>query len=43
MPTLELAGNTIIIASDMVNILLKTQLLQKHLIVNFAMMKSKRF
>ena len=44
MPTLELAGNTIRInaTSHLVDILLRRQLLQKHLIVTFVMLKSKR-
>ena len=45
MFTLELAGNTerMNVASPMVDILLRKTLLQKHLILNLAMMKSKRF
>ena len=45
MLTIEPAGNTTrkIVNSAMVNILLRRQLLQNHLILNVAMMKSKRF
>ena len=45
MLTLELTGSTtrMNVASPMVNILLRRQLLQNLLILNLAMMKSKRF
>ena len=45
MVTLELAENTarMNVNSPMVDILLRRQLLQNHLILNLAMMKSKRF
>ena len=45
MITLELAGNTtrMNVASLIVNILLKRQLMQSLLIINLTMMKMKRF
>ena len=45
MPTLQLSGNTIrmYVACHMVNILLRRELLQNHLIVNLAKLKSKVF
>ena len=45
MLTLELAGNTtrMNVASRMVDILLRRQLLQNNLILNLAVMKNKGF
>ena len=45
MLTLKLAGNIARMndTSPMVDILLRRQLLQNHLILNLAMMKSKKF
>ena len=45
MFTLELAGNTagMNVTSPMADILLRRQLLQNHLILNLAIMKSKSF
>ena len=45
MLIVERAGNTtrMNVASAMIDLLLRKQLLQKHLILNLAMMKSKRF
>ena len=45
MLTLELAGNTtrMKVDSPIVDILLRRQLLQSQLIINLAIMKSKRF
>ena len=45
MQTLDLAGNTakMNVASPVVDVLLRRYLLQNHLLLNLAIMKSKRF